>query len=128
MLRAIVGVVGGLISWVLIATIGNVAIRLAWPAYSEVEAAMGFTPAMMLARLFLGALASLGAGLACARITKGNGRAIAVLAGVLFAVFIPVHYGLWDRFPLWYHLAFLLSLLVITLLGGMLFRSRDRAA
>jgi len=128
MLRAILGVVGGLVSWMLIATIGNIVMRLAWPSYSEVEKAMAFTPAMMLARLLLGALASVGAGIVGAWITKGNGRAIVVLAVVLLAIFIPVHYGLWDRFPLWYHITFLLSLVVITPLGGMLFRSRARAA
>jgi hypothetical protein len=94
----------------LIATIGNVVMRFAWPGYSEVETAMGFTPAMMLARLILGALASLGAGLVGTWITKGKGRAIVVLAGVLVALFIPVHYGLWEKFPLWYHVVFLLSL------------------
>ena len=128
MLRAILGVVGGLVSWMLIATIGNIVMRLAWPGYSEVEKAMAFTPAMMLARLLLGALASVGAGIVGAWITKGNGRAIVVLAVVLLAIFIPVHYGLWDRFPLWYHITFLLSLVVITPLGSMLFRSRARAA
>ena len=112
----------------LIATIGNIVMRLAWPGYSEVEKAMAFTPAMMLARLLLGALASVGAGIVGAWMTKGNGRAIVVLAVVLLAIFIPVHYGLWDRFPLWYHITFLLSLVVITPLGSMLFRSRARAA
>jgi len=128
MLRAILGVVGGLVSWMLIATIGNIVMRLAWPGYSEVEKAMAFTPAMMLARLLLGALASVGAGIVGAWITKGNGRAIVVLAIVLLAIFIPVHYGLWDKFPFWYHITFLLSLVVITPLGSMLFRSRARAA
>jgi hypothetical protein len=112
----------------LIATIGNIVMRLAWPGYSEVEKAMAFTPAMMLARLLLGALASVGARIVGAWITKGNGPAIVVLAIVLLAIFIPVHYGLWDRFPFWYHITFLLSLVVITPLGGMLFRSRARAA
>jgi len=112
----------------LIATIGNIVMRLAWPGYSEVEKAMAFTPPMMLARLFLGALASAGAGLVSAWITKGNGRAIVVLAAILLVIFIPVHYGLWDKFPLWYHITFLLSLVVMTPLGSTLFRSRARAA
>jgi hypothetical protein len=96
--------------------------RLAWPGYSEVETAMAFTSAMMLARLIVGALASLGAGFVGASIAKGKGVAIIVLAGVLLALFIPVHYGLWEKFPIWYHLVFLLSLAVMPPLGGHLFR------
>jgi hypothetical protein len=79
---------------------------------------MGFTPAMLLARLILGALASLGAGLVGAWISRGQRRAIVVLTVVLLAVFIPVHYRLWEKFPLWYHLTFLLSLAVLPALGG----------
>ena len=44
-----------------------------------------------------------------------------VLGGVLTALFIPVHYRLWDNFPLWYHLLFLASLFPLTVLGALLF-------
>ena len=69
MARAIGGLVGGLVAWFLIATAGNLALRLAWAGYAEVEKAMTFTLAMMVARLVLGALSSLGAGLTVAWIT-----------------------------------------------------------
>ncbi len=59
MLRAVAGVAGGLIVWVVVATVGNLALRAAWPGYAGVEAAMSFTPAMLLARLVLGAVSSL---------------------------------------------------------------------
>jgi len=120
--RAIVGVVAGLIAWIVIATIGNLGLRMAWPGYSEVEAAMRFNDAMMVARLFLGALSSLGAGFVVARITHRNGRAVWVLAALLFIVFLPTHYRLWEQFPVWYHAVFLVSLVVVTRLGGMFAR------
>jgi hypothetical protein len=123
--RAIVGVVAGLIAWMLIATVGNLGMRIAWPGYSEVEAAMRFTDAMMVARLFLGALSSLGAGFVVAWITHRNGRAVWILAALLLIVFVPVHYGLWEKFPAWYHATFLVSLVVMTRLGGMLARHRE---
>jgi hypothetical protein len=43
-----------------------------------------------------------------------------VLAALLLLLFLPVHYGLWDRFPLWYHVLFLASLVPLTLLGASL--------
>jgi len=128
MIRGLAGVVAGIVAWFVVATAGNLVLRAGWASYAEVEKAMQFTPSMMAARLILGALASLGAGIAVAAITRRNGRAAQALAAVLFAMFIPVHYALWDRFPLWYHATFLASLVVMTLLGSMFVRATPPVA
>ena len=85
---------------------------------------MSFTLAMLLGRLALGALSSLCAGFMAAWIAKRNGTSVKVLAALLLAVFVPVHYALWDRFPVWYHVAFLLSLLVVPVLGATRYSAR----
>ena len=121
MTRAIAGLFGGLVAWFLIATVGDLALRIAWTSYAEVEKAMTFTLAMMVARLLLGALSSLGAGLTVAWITHRNGRMAKALAAILLVLFIPVHYSLWDRFALWYHFVFLASLVLMTLWGATLY-------
>jgi hypothetical protein len=118
MIRKVTGVVGGLIVWFIVATIGNLLFRISWPGYAGVEIAMTFTPAMMIARLLLGALSSLCAGCAVAWITKASSGAARILGALLIVLFIPVHYGLWDKFPVWYHLIFLASLFPFTLLGS----------
>jgi hypothetical protein len=41
-----------------------------------------------------------------------------VWAALLLAMFAPVHYNLWSRFPVWYQLFFLASLVVFTVLGA----------
>jgi hypothetical protein len=90
---------------------------------------MAFTPAMMLARLALGAVSSLCSGAVASWTTKRHVAAAWALGIVLSALFIPVHYNLWQAFPLWYHAAFLVSLLPLTLLGaGAFARARARAA
>jgi hypothetical protein len=119
MLRAVAGVAGGLIAWAIVATVGNLVLRAVWPAYAAVEAAMNFTLAMLFLRLALGALSSLCAGFFAAWITRRNGASVKVLAALLFAVFISAHYALWDRFPVWYHVVFLISLVVVPVLGAM---------
>jgi hypothetical protein len=53
-------------------------------------------------------------------------RAPWILGVALVAVFIPVHVGLWEKFPLWYHATFLVSLLPLTLLGASLFARNRR--
>ena len=119
MLRAVAGVAGGLFTWVVVATVGNLLLRIVWPSYAEVEVAMNFTPAMLVMRLLLGALSSLCAGFLAARITKRSRGPVHILACLLVVAFIPVHYELWERFPVWYHLVFLVSLVAATIFGAM---------
>jgi len=120
MLRAATAVFAGLIAWLVVATIANLVVRFAWPSYAEVEVAMTFTLPMLLIRLFIGALSSVCAGVATALIARSGRRAVLVLSGVLLILFIPVHYSLWERFPIWYHVIFLTSLVLLPSLGGVL--------
>jgi hypothetical protein len=126
MLRQIGGVVSGVVVWFLIANVGNHVLRVTWPGYSEVEVAKTFTLGMLIARLLLGAISSLCAGFVTAWVTNRSVLAIKSLAGLLLIVFLPV-ITLWERFPPWYHVIFLASLVVVTLLGGLLYpRRRSR--
>lgn len=118
-MRAAAAVLGGLVAWAVIATAGNLVLRLSWPAYGAVEKAMSFTLGMLIARLALGALASLAAGFTAAWISRRKAIAAWALVILLLAMFIPLHYSLWQRFPAWYHVVFILSLVVFTLLGAM---------
>ena len=74
---------------------------------------------MKLARLALGAAASLCSGFVAAWIANCH-QAAMYLGILLLALFIPNHYLLWDEFQFWYHLTFLVSLFPLTLLGAML--------
>lgn len=125
MMRGFMGVAAGLVVWFVVVTLGNLVLRYALPGYAEVEKAMTFTLGMLAARLVLGALASICAGLAVAWIGKRDARAVAILAGVLFIMFIPVHYQLWNAFPLWYHVTFFVLLVAMTFAGAAL---RGRSA
>jgi hypothetical protein len=125
MLRLIGGVIAGGIAWTVLATILNLALRHGWADYAAVEKAMAFTVPMMAARLAMGAVCSLTAGFVAAGIDK---RAPLIAGTILLLLFIPVHYALWAKFPIWYHLTFLISLPLLSLAGGKLSRSRAAAA
>jgi len=73
----------------------------------------------MAARLAIGAVATVAAGAVSARIARSS---IAGLAPglLLLLFFIPVHVSLWEKFPVWYHLTFLLSLVPLTYAGSRL--------
>jgi len=103
-------------------------LRTTWPAYASVADAMTFTLPMMLARLTIGALATLAAGWVTTAISPRS-MLVRLLPGVLLLVgFIPQHIALWNTFPVWYHLTFLLSLVPLTYLGGMLISGRQNRA
>ncbi len=120
--RGIAGVAGGLVAWIVVATLINLALRYGWPAYAEVEKEMTFTLAMMVARLILSAVASACAGATVAWISRRNHRAIMICAVLLFVLFLPVHYQLWNTFPLWYHVAFFVLLVGMVFVGAALLR------
>ena len=123
MLRSILAVVVAVIMWFVIATMGNWILRAAIPGYSAVEVAMTFTLTMMVCRLVLGLVSSLGAGFVCAAVAGGNWLAPKLAAAVMVLLFLPVHYMLWNKFPIWYHLFFLITLAPTMLLGAALKRT-----
>jgi hypothetical protein len=124
MLRTAGGVVAGLLAWAVVANIGNLVLRAVLPGYTEVEKALNFTLVMLIGRLLLGAVSSACAGFVAAWIARR--RTVArIVAGILFVVFVPVHYSLWDKFPAWYHVVFLLSLLLLPILGAMIYSGRN---
>lgn len=121
MIRASLAVIIGLMVWVICATALDIPLRYALPGYAAAEPQLQFTLPMMIARLALpGAVPSVAAGFAGAWISRGNRRAVAALAIVLLAIFLPTHYYVWTKVPLWYHLVFLVSLPLLTWLGATL--------
>ena len=122
--RMIIGVVAGLVAWVAIVTVLNWGLRLWLPGYTAVEHAMAFTLAMKIARLAIAALTSLATGALIRTIAPASGLAPWIAGLVLVILFVPDHLYVWNKFPLWYHLTFLLTLAPLVALGA---RIRSRA-
>ena len=118
MARGILGVVAGLLTFVAVVAVAGIIMRGAWPEYARVADAMTFTLPMMIARLAIGALATVAAGLVTAALAKRSTLVRLVPGLLLLVAFIPQHIMLWEKFPVWYHLTFLLSLVPLTYLGG----------
>jgi hypothetical protein len=118
MARRILAVVAGLVVWVAIVSVAGVIMRGAWSEYASVADAMTFTLPMMLARLAISTLATLAAGRVTAVIARRWIPARLTAGLLLLVVFVPQHIMLWDKFPVWYHLTFLASLVPLTYFGG----------
>ena len=123
----ICGVVVGLAVWVAVVSLLDRSMRYGWHDYAAVEKAMTFTFAMMIARLSESAISSLVSGYLAALVGRG-GRAPLVAGVVLLLMFIPIHYSIWSHFPIWYHLTFLISLPLLSSLGGKLWSAKPATA
>jgi hypothetical protein len=126
MKRSILALVAGLVLWALVATLLNRGMRAGLPGYALAEPAMTFTLGMKVARLVLGALASLAAGAAVGRIAPSRTGLPWVLGAIILAAFIPIHVQLWAKFPVWYHLVFLGTLVPLVAFGAALARGLSR--
>lgn len=125
MLRMIGGAIAGAVTWLVVVMILNLGLRYGWADYHAVEKAMIFTVPMMIARLTESGISSILGGYVAA--TMGRDRTWSpLLAGVI--LLIPFGYFhlfiIFAKFPLWYHVTFLTSLIVLSLFGGSLVKRR----
>lgn len=125
MWRALVSIVAGLVAWAVIVTLLNFGLRAALPGYHAAEATLQFTLAMKIGRLTEAAITSVAAGAVVGMIAPSKRWAPWLVGLIVFAMFVPVHVGLWNRFPVWYHLAFLAPLVPLVALGGLFGRGRE---
>jgi hypothetical protein len=118
MKRRILAVVLGLVAWMVVATVCDRLLRAAWPDYASALPTFAFSLGMLFARLVEGAAATMAAGLVVAAIAKRHPPTAAAAGIVLLLFFVPTHALLWAKFPAWYHAAFLVSLLPLTMLAS----------
>lgn len=125
MKRTIFALVAGFVVWGVVATLINFGLRAGIPGYRLAEPSMSFTLGMKAARLILAALASLAAGATAGLIAPEKKGVPWVLGAIVLALFLPVHIQIWAKFPVWYHLTFLLTLVPLVALGAALTRKRS---
>lgn len=118
MWRTIGSIVAGLVAWGVVVTLLNFGLRAAIPGYHAAEATMLFTGVMKAGRLIEAAIASFAAGMAVRAIAPASRAAPWATGLIILAMFVPVHVQLWSKFPVWYHLTFLLSIVPLGLLGA----------
>ena len=125
MWRQIGGAIAGIVAWIALVMVFDLVLRRMWPDYAAVEKAMAFTLLMMAARLTESGLASLFGGAIAAVLGRDRLKPPLIAGIVLLIPFAYFHYFvLWPKFPVWYHLTFLSSLVILSVAGGRLARGR----
>jgi hypothetical protein len=123
---SILACLAGLLTWIVVVTVINGGLRLSLPNYTAAEQALQFTLGMKWARLLMAIVTSVAAGAVTGRISRSSWWAPLVVGSVVLAMFVPVHIAIWSKFPVWYHLTFLLTIIPAVLLGALLPPRRNR--
>jgi len=126
MLRIISGVVAGFFVWSILWVGVDALLRAVWADYNRSVEAMSFTSAMLFVPLALSAICSIIAGFVAAKISRENSNSPFVLGVLLLIAGIFAQMSVWDKIPLWYHLAFWILLVPATVFGGKLARPKYR--
>ena len=120
MKRSIFACFVGLLTWMVVVTVINRVLRLSLPNYTAAEHTLQFTLEMKVARLAMAIVTTLAAGAVTRWIAPASRWAPWIVGSVVLAMFVPVHISLWSRFPVWYHLTFLLTIIPAVLVGALL--------
>jgi hypothetical protein len=129
--RIILGVIVGFIAWSILWVGGDEALGMLSPGWYGVhklafeKAAINNAPfeagsTMLVFHLFRSVIASLLSGFLAAFVANENRRTTMILGVLLLVVGIAVQSMVWSLLPIWYHLAFLLLLVPVTIAGGYL--------
>lgn len=119
MVRSILAVLAGNISWAVLFLGSNTILASLFPAQFKVEK-ISSVPFLLLL-LILSILFSIIAGYITARIAQRKEIAHTIVLGVLqLAMGIAAQLANYEVLPLWYHIAFLLMLIPGNVFGGWL--------
>jgi hypothetical protein len=125
MKRSILACLAGFLAWVAVVTVINRVLRLSLPNYTAAEQTLQFTLGMKWARLAMAIVTSVAAGAVTDWVSRSSRWAPLIVGGVVLAMFVPVHIAIWSKFPAWYHLTFLLTIIPAVLAGGLLAHRRN---
>ena len=126
MKRSILACLAGLLTWAVVVTVINRVLRLSLPNYTAAEHTVQFTLGMKWARLLMAIVTSLVAGAVTRWISPSSRWAPLILGSVVLAMFLPWHITNWSKFPMWYHLTFLLTIIPAVFVGTLLRPRRNK--
>lgn len=128
MKRAVLAVVVGFIVWTVIWLGGGAILQSSMPNAFPTGGSITDVTALVIT-LGLSIVCSLAAGIFASKIgATSSGKAVVALSFILLAVGIGVQASMWHLMPVWYHLAFLVLIIPMTLLGGRIGRSSSGAS
>lgn len=127
-MRSFLACIAGILTWIVVATLIDHALRLTINGYTAAERIEQYTLAMKWARLTMAITTSIASGFITAWIARGRQWPVMAVGAIALLIFLPIHISIWSKFPVWYHLTFLLTILPAVMLGGRLYRAPGNTA
>lgn len=112
MLRLSLGVLAGIIIWFIANYVGYLAL---W--WNDLFGDLGYF--IFFVPLLITAVASTIAGFVAVSISLEKTKTLLILTFTLTTIVVSILISHWDRMQLWYHLAFLVCLVPMLILGGI---------
>ena len=113
-------------SWVVL-TGGFALLRASWPDYVLADPEKDYTLTMLFVRLFIFS-SMIAATSGVAALVAGDKRFAWIAGAVILALSIPAHLYpgyVWDDYPAWYHIVYLVSIVPIAVIAGRSVRLRE---
>jgi hypothetical protein len=110
--QIIIGILAGLIAYMIIGSLGLYLLRFSWNDYAIAYKDKSYTLVMLLSRLSVGMIASIIAGISTTKITNDKGKSTWIVGAIVFCVAAYVHFfWVWADYPVWYHFVYLLPII-----------------
>jgi hypothetical protein len=119
-LRCVAALVLGWATSSVVLTGGFTLLRAIWPDYALADPEKAYTLTMLFVRLFIFST-MIAATSAVATFVARDRRFAWLAGGLILAVSIPPHLYpayVWDDYPAWYHIVYLISILPIAIVAG----------
>ena len=130
MLRIVLGVIAGFISWVIVWVGVEKILSAIWPAFGVHQKAFEeaiknggqFTPdtPMLLTHIVVGSIVSVMAGALATLIAGKDTNSPLIVGCLLLAIGLMKAMMSWKYVPIWYHVSFTAILLPMAIVGGKL--------
>ncbi len=125
MLKIILGVIVGFVVWSILWVGCDSVIRVISPGIAPSNDLSNIPTAYLAVKLILSVIFSIISGFIAALIAKENTKSTLILGVLLLLIGIMVELSIWNLLPVWFHLAFLILLIPMTLFGGRLRRRSE---
>ena len=119
-MKIILGVIVGFVVWSILWVGCDSVIRAIAPSIAPGKDLSDIPTVYLVVKLILSVIFSIISGYIAALIAQENTKSTLILGVLLLLVGIMVEVSIWNLLPVWFHLAFLILLIPMTIFGGKL--------
>jgi hypothetical protein len=114
MTKTIYSILAGLLAYAIIGKLGLHLLKIYWSNYALREIDKSYTLTMLLSRQVVGIAASVIAGVTSTKLSSNNKRSAWLVGVIIFGLAAYHHlFNVWNDYPVWYHLAYLLPIVPV---------------